>query len=66
MGAQKPQPMVRMPILIPCVADVLIAAVYEEWQKKHARLDDDEPKIQAKKTTRKGWAGKALSALVAT
>ena len=37
MGTQKPQPVVRMPILSTMrrVADVLIAAVYEEWQDSH-------------------------------
>ena len=54
------------PSSVPCVADMLIAAVYGEWQEKSRNPYDEKPKGQAPNTAKRGWAGKALSALVAT
>ena len=54
------------PYSVPCVADMLIAAVYGEWQEKSRNPCDEKPKGQAPNTAKRGWAGKALSALVAT
>ena len=50
----------------PCVADVLIAAVYEEWQGESSDGVRAEPWRKAPKKERSRWAGKALTALVAT
>ena len=58
--------MVRLPNSVPCVADMLIAAVYGDWQEKNRNPYDEKPKGQAPNTARRGWSGTALSALVAT
>ena len=54
------------PYSVPCVADLLIAAVYEDWQDNPANQVGARPGAQAPKPGQRGWAGKALSALVAT
>ena len=50
----------------PCVADILIAAVYEDWQERDEEPEENEPRKRPARTNSKRWVGKALTAFVAT
>ena len=55
------------PYAEPCVADIIIAAVYEESAAKSSKGQDEaEPKRKTPKRGDRKWKGRALATLVAT